>query len=291
MAAILVLGNSTSDAHVLRLQTLLQARGHTVTLASVTTFNGNPSGTAAGQDAIVVGTYDFDESSALATALLGQITATRGLVVGRPLQQATGWNDGDSSPDTVACRVGILDVEQAHSAGTGVDPGWSVFDEESIVGSSFAPGFKLRMANAPGVALLRTSRAPDDGIHVIRKAGTVNLLDPDGKPACVTTTPGTSLVGHRSGVTTEDARMAWIGHQWLAADAWGHAGTSAWAQLAGWAAGDPDDEYPTAGTHVSVQKGFLFSGFGNFASSLVDWDEVVPGGTTVTVEARIDGGA
>ncbi len=291
MAAVLIIGNATTDAAVVRLQEALVARGHTVTLIAVAAFNADPATAATGQDAIAVATYDFDVSSSLATALLTVITATRGAVVGRPLQQASGWADGNLSPDTLACRIGIIDVEQAHPSGTAVDPGWTVADEESIVGSGFAPGFKLRMAANPTGSLLRTSRVPDDGIHGIRKAGTVNLYDSAGKAACVTTPPATSLVGHRNGITTEDGRMAWIGHQLLAATSHGYAGTSAWVELVEWAASVVDDEYPTVGTHVSVQKGFLFENFGNLSSSLVNWAQSTPGSTTVTVEARIDGGS
>ncbi len=290
MSAILILGNATSDPAVVRLQDALVARGHTVTLSTVSAFNAAPGTVATGQDAIVVATYDFDDSVALWTALSGVVTATRGLVVGRPLQQVTGWNDGDVSPDTVACRAGILDVEQAHPLGTGVGINWSVADIESLVGSAFAPGFQLRMATQGGAALIRSSRVPSEGIHQIRIAGTVNLFDVDGKPACVTTPPATPLVGHRNGLT-EDGRMAWIGHQWVAASPGGVAATSAGVQLAEWAAGAVNDAYPTSGTHRSVQKGYRFSGFGNLSSSSVNWTQNTPGSTTVTVEARIDGGA
>lgn len=288
MSAILIIGNTTSDAHVLRLQTALVARGHTVTLSTVAAFNASPSTVASGQDAMVVATYDFDDSSALATALIGEINSTRGCVVGRALQQASLWNDGDLSPDTVACRLGIIDVERAHASGTGVGTKWAVADAESIVGSAFEPSFFINMARADGAALQRSSHVPDDGIHVIRKAGTVNLYGNSGMAACVTTPPSTTLVGHRNG-STEDGRMAWIGHHWLDVDAWGAGGASAWVQLAEWAAGPVDDEYPTAGTHVSVLKGYLFLGFGNLSSSLTSWVQNLAGGS-ITVEGRIDTG-
>lgn len=291
MANLLVLGVATANQAVQRLEDVLTARGHTVTLDTTANFIADAATTSAGQDAILVPDYDFDDSANLATALISVVTATKGCVVGRPNQQAMDWDDGDLSPNTLACRMGIIEVEEAHPDGTSVTGKWAVNSASGMVGAAFNPDFAVAMHDIDVSAASRTSRVPDDGIHVIRVAGTRELNDESGKPSCVTTPEGTSLVGHRDG-STEDGRMAWIGHQWLAASPWGHGGVSAWVQLAEWASGDADDDYPTT-VQTSHVASIMFQSSGDLSSSLVSWTEVIPTGNSVAVEARFNsnGGA
>lgn len=297
MANIGFVANSLGSTQNTNLQDILSNYGHTVSTSTQAAFT---SSTFSGQDLIVVGHTDRDDSSFVADLDTHMDTHGVPVIVMRSDGLSAGviGRNGSDEPDTTASALGIIVLERRNS-GTAEDADGGVTRDESkqsIITDGFAVGHaasdEIMLAEDTGNPITEVAD-PSDADGSVREnatgaAGTRLLNNSDGFTILVAADAGDSKVGARAGETFSE-RVVFFG---VGGDE--RIGKDAAAMLNAaveWVQAATADVYPTSGTQGALFAAIDLSQIGTFDNGTISWTETTPAGTTVTVEVSDDFGA
>lgn len=270
MALVTIISRDLGLAAVTEAQSRLQERGHTVSLI----LEGNvTAGNLSGEDVLV--TIETSEGlTTLASHLNGYLSSGLGLVI--------GTTEFAGSParviDSIASLMGVVANLQRTTPGNG-DFSLAVDFRAQEITDAVDPA---ETADLP-VFSASTSNA-DSALGKAEVAGST-LLNADGQAVLAAADAGESRIASVGGTFAD--RVAWLG---FAGANLGGLGATLLGVAVEWADGDYESlAFPTTGTQCVRFQSLDLSAAGTYHSSEVTWTEDLPAGTSVTVEAALDG--
>jgi hypothetical protein len=271
--------------------------GHTVTKVAQAAFT---SSSFSGQDVIVVGPTDRDDSTFISN--LDTHMDTHGVPVVVLMSDGLSADEigrnGSDAPDTTASALGIIALERRNATASVAANSVALRTESRT--HPITDGFGKLLAEddiilsedegEPMSELPEVARADSTVIEVSSNAAGTRLLNNgDGFTILVAEASGGAKVGARTGETF-GTNVAWLGLGAGWDDRWGKDAAVMLAVAVDWARGQYAN-YPTTGTNGWVSPYIDLEPLDEYETSTISWTEVTPASTSITVRTSIDDGA